>query len=58
MAVLIGVPSGKMELSAHYGPLLNGRTLKGTLLGGWKTRSELPMLVEMYMKKVKHEHLI
>jgi len=51
MAVLIGVPSGKMELSAHYGPLLNGRTLKGTLLGGWKTRSELPMLVEMYMKK-------
>ncbi|XP_057847928.2 alcohol dehydrogenase-like 6 [Cryptomeria japonica] len=51
MAVVVGVPSGKMELSAHYGPLLSGRTLKGTLLGGWKPRSELPILVDMYMKK-------
>eukprot|EP01018_Ginkgo_biloba_P022437 Gb_27161 [translate_table: standard] len=51
MAVVVGVPSGKMELSAHYGSLLSGRTLKGTLLGGWKPRSELPMLVEMYLKK-------
>lgn len=51
MAVIIGVPSGQMELSAHYGPLLSGRTLKGTLLGGWKPKSELPMLIDMYMKK-------
>ncbi|KAH9312170.1 hypothetical protein KI387_027205, partial [Taxus chinensis] len=53
MAVVAGVPSGKMELSAHYGSLLSGRTLKGTLLGGWKPRSELPVLVDMYLKKMR-----
>jgi Zn-dependent alcohol dehydrogenase len=31
--------------------LLNGRTLKGTMYGGFKTRSDLPELVERYLRK-------
>jgi Zn-dependent alcohol dehydrogenase len=33
--------------------LLNGRTLKGTMYGGFKTRSDLPELVERYLRKVQ-----
>ncbi|XP_060670668.1 NDR1/HIN1-like protein 6 [Ziziphus jujuba] len=31
---------------------LTGRTLKGTLYGGWKPKSDLPSLVDMYTEKV------
>jgi Zn-dependent alcohol dehydrogenase len=31
--------------------LLNGCTLKGTMYGGFKTRSDLPELVERYLRK-------
>uniref|UniRef100_A0A0D6QVD7 Enoyl reductase (ER) domain-containing protein n=1 Tax=Araucaria cunninghamii TaxID=56994 RepID=A0A0D6QVD7_ARACU len=51
MAIIVGVPRSKMEFSAHYGTLLSGRTLKGTLLGGWKPKSDLPLLVDMYLRK-------
>ncbi|CAN0902204.1 Alcohol dehydrogenase-like 6 [Linum grandiflorum] len=49
--VTLGVPKAKPEVSAHYGLLLTGRTLKGTLFGGWRPKSDLPSLVDMYMKK-------
>jgi Zn-dependent alcohol dehydrogenase len=32
--------------------LLNERTLKGTFFGNFKPRTDLPNVVEMYMKKV------
>ncbi|XP_020220372.1 alcohol dehydrogenase-like 6 [Cajanus cajan] len=50
-AVTLGVPKVKPEMSAHYGLLLMGRTLKGSLFGGWKPKSDLPSLVEKYINK-------
>ncbi|CAN6584698.1 unnamed protein product [Malus baccata var. baccata] len=41
----------KPEITAHYGAFLTGRTLKGSLFGGWKPKTDLPSLVEMYTKK-------
>ncbi|KAF5747277.1 alcohol dehydrogenase family protein [Tripterygium wilfordii] len=54
LTVTLGVPKAKPQIAAHYGLLLSGRTLKGSLFGGWKPKSDLPSLVEMYMKKEIH----
>ncbi|KAG8661267.1 alcohol dehydrogenase-like 6 isoform X2 [Manihot esculenta] len=51
LTVTLGVPKVKPEISAHYGLFLSGRTLKGSLFGGWKPKSQLPSLVDMYMKQ-------
>ncbi|XP_065632232.1 alcohol dehydrogenase-like 6 isoform X1 [Quercus suber] len=51
LTVTLGVPKEKPEVTAHYGLFLTGRTLKGSLFGGWKPKSDLPSLVEKYMKK-------
>ncbi|KAG5247144.1 alcohol dehydrogenase family protein [Salix suchowensis] len=51
LTVTLGVPKVKPEVSAHYGLFLSGRTLKGSLFGGWKPKSDLPSLVDMYMNK-------
>ncbi|XP_062027361.1 alcohol dehydrogenase-like 6 [Rosa rugosa] len=51
LTVTLGVPKVKPEVSAHYGIFLTGRTLKGSLFGGWKPKSDLPSLVDMYIKK-------
>ncbi|WCJ34695.1 Alcohol dehydrogenase [Euphorbia peplus] len=51
LTVTLGAPKVKHEISAHYGLLLSGRTLRGSLFGGWKPKSDLPSLVDMYMKK-------
>ena len=48
----LGVPKEKPDISAHYGLFLSGRTLTGSLFGGWKPKSDLPSLVDMYLKKV------
>lgn len=52
MTVTLGVPKEKPEVAAHYGLFLTGRTLTGSLFGGWKPKSELPSLVDMYLRKV------
>jgi alcohol dehydrogenase len=39
-------------VSAHYAFLLSGRTLKGSLFGGWRPKSDLPSLVDKYADKV------
>lgn len=52
MTVTLGVPKTKPEITAHYGLLLSGKTLKGSLFGGWKPKSDLPLLVDMYLKEV------
>lgn len=52
MTVTLGVPKVKPEVTAHYGMFLTGRTLKGSLFGGWKPKSDLPSLVDMYTEKV------
>lgn len=51
LAVTLGVPKVEPEVSAHYALFLTGRTLKGSLLGGWKPKSDLPMLVDMYLRE-------
>lgn len=51
LTVTLGVPKLKPEVTAHYGLLLTGRTLTGSLFGGWKPKSEIPSLVEMYLRK-------
>ncbi|XP_020084178.1 alcohol dehydrogenase-like 6 isoform X2 [Ananas comosus] len=51
LTVTLGVPKVKPEVSAHYAVLLSGRTLKGSLFGGWRPKSDLPLLVDKYMNK-------
>ncbi|KAJ6830541.1 alcohol dehydrogenase-like 6 [Iris pallida] len=51
LTVTLGVPKVKPEISAHYALLLSGKTLKGSLFGGWKPKSDLPSLVDKYLRK-------
>ncbi|KAM0016084.1 putative alcohol dehydrogenase [Helianthus debilis subsp. tardiflorus] len=51
VTVTLGVPKTKPEVTAHYGLLLSGRTLKGSLFGGWKPKSDLPSLIDMFLKE-------
>ncbi|KAH9781096.1 Alcohol dehydrogenase-like 6 [Citrus sinensis] len=48
LAVTLGVPKLKPEVAAHYGLFLSGRTLKGSLFGGWKPKTDLPSLVNSF----------
>ncbi|KAK4273937.1 hypothetical protein QN277_017236 [Acacia crassicarpa] len=50
VAVLVGVPSKDDAFKTHPVNFLNERTLKGTFYGNYKPRSDLPSVVEMYMK--------
>ncbi|GFZ07624.1 GroES-like zinc-binding dehydrogenase family protein [Actinidia rufa] len=51
LTVTLGVPNVKPEITAHYATFLTGRTLRGSLLGGWKPKSDLPSLVDMYLRE-------
>ncbi|KAG8091000.1 hypothetical protein GUJ93_ZPchr0011g28528 [Zizania palustris] len=51
VAVLVGVPQKDAEFKTHPMNFLNERTLKGTFFGNYKPRTDLPNVVEMYMKK-------
>ncbi|XP_031120917.1 alcohol dehydrogenase 1-like isoform X2 [Ipomoea triloba] len=51
VAVLVGVPNKDDAFKTHPVNLLNERTLKGTFFGNYKPRSDLPAVVEKYMKK-------
>jgi len=53
LTVTLGVPKVKPEMTAHYALFLTGRTLRGSLFGGWKPKSDLPLLVDMYLRKVR-----
>jgi len=50
--VLVGVPHKDAEFKTHPMNFLNERTLKGTFFGNFKPRTDLPNVVELYMKKV------
>ncbi|KAK6921331.1 Alcohol dehydrogenase, N-terminal, partial [Dillenia turbinata] len=52
--VTLGVPKVKPDITAHYGLFLTGRKLIGSLFGGWKPKSEIPLLVDMYLRKEIH----
>ncbi|KAI5330149.1 hypothetical protein L3X38_029547 [Prunus dulcis] len=55
LTVTLGMPKVKPEVTAHYGIFLTGRTLKGSLFGGWKPKSDLPSLVDICTQKREKE---
>lgn len=50
VSVIIGVAGGGQEISTRPFQLVTGRVWKGTAFGGVKGRTELPGMVEKYMK--------
>eukprot|EP00401_Gymnodinium_catenatum_P037822 CAMPEP_0117496994 /NCGR_PEP_ID=MMETSP0784-20121206/20947_1 /TAXON_ID=39447 /ORGANISM="" /LENGTH=709 /DNA_ID=CAMNT_0005291989 /DNA_START=70 /DNA_END=2199 /DNA_ORIENTATION=- len=48
-SVVIGVAAAGQEISTRPFQLVTGRTWKGTAFGGWKSKPQVPMLVDMYM---------
>uniref|UniRef100_A0A804NL10 alcohol dehydrogenase n=1 Tax=Zea mays TaxID=4577 RepID=A0A804NL10_MAIZE len=51
VAVLVGVPHKDDQFKTHPMNFLSEKTLKGTFFGNYKPRTDLPNVVEMYMKK-------
>ncbi|MBA0758448.1 hypothetical protein Gotri_021444, partial [Gossypium trilobum] len=50
-SVIIGVAASGQEISTRPFQLVTGRVWKGTAFGGFKSRSQVPWLVDKYMKK-------
>ncbi|KAF7816752.1 alcohol dehydrogenase 1 [Senna tora] len=50
VAVLVGVPNKDDAFKTHPVNFLNERTLKGTFYGNYKPRTDLPSVVDQYMK--------
>merc|ERR1711972_315256 len=49
VSVVIGVASAGQEIATRPFQLVTGRTWKGTAFGGWKSKPQVPMLVDLYM---------
>lgn len=49
VSVVIGVASAGQEISTRPFQLVTGRSWKGTAFGGWKSKPQVPMLVDLYM---------
>lgn len=47
----LGVAGAGQEISTRPFQLVTGRVWKGTAFGGYRSRSEVPMLVKQYMEK-------
>ncbi|KAG6500678.1 hypothetical protein ZIOFF_040528 [Zingiber officinale] len=50
-SVIVGVAASGQEISTRPFQLVTGRVWKGTAFGGFKSRSQVPWLVEKYMNK-------
>ena len=48
-SVVIGVAAAGQEISTRPFQLVTSRTWKGTAFGGWKSKPEVPKLVDRYM---------
>ena len=51
-SVIVGVAASGQEISTRPFQLVTGRVWKGTAFGGFKSRSQVPWLVDKYLKKV------
>ncbi|KAG0488250.1 hypothetical protein HPP92_006805 [Vanilla planifolia] len=51
VAVLVGVPNKDAVFMTKPINVLNERTLKGTFFGNYKPRTDIPSVVDMYMRK-------
>jgi len=49
VSVVIGVAAAGKTIETRPFQLVTGRTWKGTAFGGWKSRPQVPMLVDLYM---------
>uniref|UniRef100_A0A8D2QC24 Alcohol dehydrogenase I n=1 Tax=Zonotrichia albicollis TaxID=44394 RepID=A0A8D2QC24_ZONAL len=58
VCVMIGELDSGSEISIDPTLLLTGRTWKGTVLGGWKTRECIPKLVSSYLEKKFNSDLL
>ena len=52
VAVLVGMPNKDDAFKTHPMNVLNEKTLKGTFVGNYKRRFDLPLVEEKYMNKV------
>lgn len=52
-SVIVGVAASGQEICTRPFQLVTGRVWKGTAFGGFKSRSQVPWLVDKYLKKVK-----
>ncbi|KAM3216729.1 alcohol dehydrogenase class-3 isoform X1 [Capsicum annuum] len=50
-SVIVGVAASGQEISTRPFQLVTGRVWKGTAFGGFKSRSQVPLLVDKYLKK-------
>jgi S-(hydroxymethyl)glutathione dehydrogenase/alcohol dehydrogenase len=50
-SVIVGVAAAGQEISTRPFQLVTGRVWKGTAFGGYKSRTDVPKLVEEYMKQ-------
>jgi len=48
-SVVIGVAAAGQEIATRPFQLVTGRTWKGTAFGGWKSRPQVPILVDLFM---------
>ncbi|XP_016079073.1 PREDICTED: alcohol dehydrogenase E chain [Miniopterus natalensis] len=51
VSVIVGVPPGSHNLSMNPMLLLSGRTWKGAIFGGFKSKDSVPKLVDDFMAK-------
>jgi len=49
-SIIIGVAAAGQEISTRPFQLVTGRSWKGTAFGGWKSRTEVPKLVQTVMR--------
>uniref|UniRef100_A0A914HJ51 S-(hydroxymethyl)glutathione dehydrogenase n=1 Tax=Globodera rostochiensis TaxID=31243 RepID=A0A914HJ51_GLORO len=49
VACVIGVAGAGEEISTRPFQLVTGRTWKGSSFGGWKSRDQIPLLVQQYL---------
>jgi S-(hydroxymethyl)glutathione dehydrogenase/alcohol dehydrogenase len=58
-SVIIGVAGAGQEISTRPFQLVTGRVWKGTAFGGWRSRRDVPRIVEWYMMgKINIDDLI
>lgn len=48
-SIIIGVAASGKEISTRPFQLVTGRVWKGSAFGGWKSRRDVPMLIDRYM---------
>ena len=50
--MIVGVAAAGQEIKTRPFQLVTGRVWKGTAFGGYKSRTDVPKLVDAYMNKV------